>query len=158
MSLTTIEARRPIENADANSAVRTVLHRHAAHEEDLRQPRVACTLVAVAYILWFTMSNYSYRQKAPAPVLAGSMDHEYDYGPSSPLQDYHVSPSVAAAAAAGYNISSPREPEGGNTVDGDEALLDLAQLEELHKEAEKMKALGNKHMATQVRRTPLFLL
>ena len=34
--------------------------------------------------------------------------------------------------------------------DGDEALLDLAQLEELHHEAERMKALGNKHMAAQV--------
>ncbi len=32
----------------------------------------------------------------------------------------------------------------------DEALLDLAQLEELHHEAERMKALGNKHMAAQV--------
>lgn len=35
-------------------------------------------------------------------------------------------------------------------LDGDEALLDLAQLEELHQEAERMKALGNKHMAAQV--------
>ena len=37
-----------------------------------------------------------------------------------------------------------------NEVGGDEALLDLAQLEELHQEAERMKALGNKHMAAQV--------
>jgi hypothetical protein len=36
-------------------------------------------------------------------------------------------------------------------VDGDDALLDLDQLEELHDEAERMKALGNKHMAAQVR-------
>jgi hypothetical protein len=41
--------------------------------------------------------------------------------------------------------SSPEEK-----VDGSEALLDLAQLEELHHEAERMKALGNKHMAAQV--------
>jgi hypothetical protein len=40
--------------------------------------------------------------------------------------------------------------EDENVVNGDEALLDLAQLEELHQEAEKMKALGNKHMASQV--------
>jgi hypothetical protein len=33
---------------------------------------------------------------------------------------------------------------------GEDALLDLAQLEELHQEAERMKALGNKHMAAQV--------
>ena len=35
-------------------------------------------------------------------------------------------------------------------IDGAEALQDLAQLEELHQEAERMKALGNKHMAAQV--------
>jgi hypothetical protein len=34
-------------------------------------------------------------------------------------------------------------------ADGEEALLDLVQLEELHQEAERMKALGNKHMAAQ---------
>lgn len=39
---------------------------------------------------------------------------------------------------------------GAQSMDGDEALLDLAQLEELHQEAERMKALGNKHMAAQV--------
>jgi hypothetical protein len=44
------------------------------------------------------------------------------------------------------DASSPEEK-----IDGDEALLDLAQLEELHHEAERMKALGNKHMAAQVR-------
>ena len=33
----------------------------------------------------------------------------------------------------------------------EEALLDLDQLEQLHHEAERMKALGNKHMAAQVR-------
>jgi hypothetical protein len=42
------------------------------------------------------------------------------------------------------------EEDGG--VDVNEALLDLAQLEELHQEAERMKALGNKHMAAQVSR------
>ena len=40
--------------------------------------------------------------------------------------------------------------DAGNAVESEEALLDLAQLEELHQEAEKMKALGNKHMASQV--------
>lgn len=44
-----------------------------------------------------------------------------------------------------------RETEEEEEVDTDEALLDLAQLEELHHEAERMKALGNKHMAAQVR-------
>ena len=36
------------------------------------------------------------------------------------------------------------------SIDGEEALQDLAHLEELHQEAERMKALGNKHMAAQV--------
>ena len=39
----------------------------------------------------------------------------------------------------------------GEVVDGEDPLLDLDQLEELHDEAERMKALGNKHMAAQVR-------
>jgi hypothetical protein len=44
------------------------------------------------------------------------------------------------------------DDEGDDYVaaaDGEEALLDLVQLEELHQEAERMKALGNKHMAAQ---------
>ena len=78
-------------------------------------------------------STSSYRQQAPAPVMSGlsMMDEDYDYTiPKSPLQ--------------------PHDESESSPMDGDEALLDLAQLEELHKEAEKMKALGNKHMATQV--------
>ena len=57
-------------------------------------------------------------------------------------------PNNRAADPAG---SSPAEEK----IDGDEALLDLAQLEELHHEAERMKALGNKHMAAQVCRSTL---
>ena len=55
-------------------------------------------------------------------------------------------------------MTLPDEPPEANdhnqhtSLDGEEALLDLAQLEELHQEAEKMKALGNKHMAAQVRK------
>jgi hypothetical protein len=44
-------------------------------------------------------------------------------------------------------------PRGSDNLDGDEALMDLAQLEDLHNEAERMKGLGNKHMAAQVRNT-----
>ena len=32
----------------------------------------------------------------------------------------------------------------------DDAVLDLAELEQLQEEAERMKGLGNKHMAAQV--------
>jgi hypothetical protein len=41
--------------------------------------------------------------------------------------------------------------EDDDGLDAEEALQDLAQLAELHQEAERMKALGNKHMAAQVR-------
>jgi hypothetical protein len=69
----------------------------------------------------------SFRQQSPAPVnSSAAIDSEYDYKASPP---------------------SKQQP----AMDGDEALLDLAQLEELHEEAERMKALGNKHMAAQVR-------
>jgi len=39
--------------------------------------------------------------------------------------------------------------QGEEKIDGNDPLLDLDQLEELHDEAERMKALGNKHMAAQ---------
>ncbi|GKY98730.1 hypothetical protein MPSEU_000829300 [Mayamaea pseudoterrestris] len=90
--------------------------------------------------------NYSYRQQAPAPVMSNPViDQEYDYGPSSSFHSSAYNGSPAAAAAKNTSKQAATSP----TVDGDEALLDLAQLEELHREAEKMKALGNKHMATQ---------
>jgi hypothetical protein len=46
---------------------------------------------------------------------------------------------------------SPLPKQANDNIDGDEALMDLEQLEDLHNEAERMKALGNKHMAAQVR-------
>jgi hypothetical protein len=74
----------------------------------------------------------SYRERAPAPVRASQQEQH-------PHDEY----LSEEEANNGYH-------HGGAILDGDEALLDLAQLEELHNEAEKMKALGNKHMATQV--------
>jgi hypothetical protein len=88
------------------------------------------------------------------------MDAEYDYKASSPQSPGTLKPGAVgigsplrAAAAAGIAAGLPAAPPTGvaaAAVDGDDALLDLAQLEELHREAEKMKALGNKHMASQV--------
>jgi hypothetical protein len=49
------------------------------------------------------------------------------------------------------NSSNDYSSDGSAGDGGDDPLLDLAQLEELHHEAERMKALGNKHMAAQVR-------
>ena len=37
-----------------------------------------------------------------------------------------------------------------DSAGADDAVLDLAELEQLQEEAERMKGLGNKHMAAQV--------
>ncbi|KAG7363153.1 ankyrin repeat domain protein [Nitzschia inconspicua] len=58
-------------------------------------------------------------------------------------------PYSVSQKAHGMDPPASAEYEQGETVEGDEALLDLEQLEELHHEAERMKALGNKHMAAQ---------
>jgi hypothetical protein len=108
----------------------------------------------------------SFRQQQPAAVRTGAViDHDYDYKAAS-------TPTPTTASAAGYSemrayqngtgaVPPPPPPlppqqstsngsVGAESLDVDEALLDLAQLEELHQEAERMKALGNKHMAAQV--------
>lgn len=67
-------------------------------------------------------------------------------GPSPAAYSYR-SPAQTPASAASTPSPGPRP----DNIDGDEALMDLAQLEDLHNEAERMKGLGNKHMAAQVR-------
>ena len=64
---------------------------------------------------------------------------------------------TTASVASGVTSSTQNDTgsQKDNALDSEEALMDLAQLEELHSEAERMKALGNKHMATQVRRRSL---
>jgi hypothetical protein len=42
-------------------------------------------------------------------------------------------------------------PLDESTMDADSAALDLVESEQLQREAERMKGLGNKHMADQVR-------
>jgi hypothetical protein len=95
------------------------------------------------------------------------MDDEYDYNAHqlSPeeraFQQYQLNAPPPPPPPLEPPKKSPRSPEREEAEDdeeepamreqtGEEALLDLAQLEELHHEAEKMKALGNKHMAAQV--------
>eukprot|EP00934_Nitzschia_sp_Nitz4_P009330 Nitzschia sp. Nitz4//scaffold156_size52432//26049//30881//NITZ4_006827-RA/size52432-snap-gene-0.13-mRNA-1//-1//CDS//3329537415//9320//frame0 len=94
---------------------------------------------------------------------APPMDKDYEYyiakytsqppPPPPPRKKYGSNLGVVPMEPVMEQV--PREarsdPEGvaPEDVDGDEALLDLAQLEELHHEAERMKALGNKHMAAQ---------
>jgi hypothetical protein len=117
----------------------------------------------------------TYRQQQPASVRTGAViDHDYDYKaaktptpttasaaginemrayqtggaapPPPPPPHQHLQSARSNGSVGGQSLNSA----GAQSMDGDEALLDLAQLEELHQEAERMKALGNKHMAAQV--------
>jgi hypothetical protein len=113
------------------------------------------------------------QQQMPAPTL----DKDYDYQqqpPSAAATNNNHHPRVKKGLGAmpmqgvehndryQQRVVSPvlqqpkqdppaQQYQQQETSDGDEALLDLEQLEELHHEAERMKALGNKHMAAQVR-------
>ena len=83
------------------------------------------------------------------------MDGDYDYHaekktPTTRELEHQM-------AHASLQAGSPVIQDDGDDDDiiqakrsTDEALMDLAQLEELQEEAERMKALGNKHMAAQV--------
>jgi hypothetical protein len=77
--------------------------------------------------------------------------------PMQPVEDHHATAADVAqprAVSPQHGMDPPGISEEGQQPvapsEGDEALLDLEQLEELHHEAERMKALGNKHMAAQV--------
>ena len=117
------------------------------------------------------MAEQRYRQQAPQPIATG-IDTEYDYEASystTPNNDHPYDDNHHGANGSDIDVqpvdgpyddayqygreAPPPPPQEGDEeeVDLDEALLDLAQLEELHQEAERMKALGNKHMAAQVR-------
>jgi hypothetical protein len=98
-------------------------------------------------------SASAYRSHAPNPVQVAPMDDAYDYTASG-SRDNHYDTYNATMNQQHPNQSmnsyDDNEPAQETSVDGEEALLDLAQLEELQIEAEKMKGLGNKHMAAQV--------
>jgi hypothetical protein len=72
-------------------------------------------------------------------------DYEYRHKP------YNNNLGVIPMEPVLESQPSPLPKQENGNIDGDEALMDLAQLEDLHNEAERMKALGNKHMAAQVR-------
>ena len=102
-----------------------------------------------------------YRQRAPIPVETAPVDDDYDYETASQTEGGNPqdlpTPTPTSASAQGmmqnlqYTGNNVQQPmPSANQQQSEEALLDLAQLEELHQEAEKMKALGNKHMAAQV--------
>jgi len=61
-----------------------------------------------------------------------------------------AAPSPMRSPMQASSVSSTPSPgPRPDNIDGDEALMDLAHLEDLHNEAERMKGLGNKHMAAQ---------
>jgi hypothetical protein len=106
-----------------------------------------------------TMSSTAYKSQAPPAISTrGKMDADYDYGAQlSPeekaFQEYQLvappPPPPPPTDGDEELLDAENEDEDYNAT-GEDALLDLAQLEELHQEAERMKALGNKHMAAQV--------
>lgn len=104
----------------------------------------------------FSTMSTTYKAHTPADIATGEMDADYDYSapPLSPAEkafhDYQLRgepPPPPPPPGPPPPASPPKETRADGVED---ALLDLAQLEELHQEAERMKALGNKHMAAQV--------
>lgn len=71
-------------------------------------------------------------------IHANPIDQEYDYTPT---------PTTASASGLDQNHSYGGRPAVYGEDTTEEALMDLAQLEEVHEEAERMKLLGNKRMA-----------
>lgn len=90
-------------------------------------------------------------RQSPNGTNANSMsigvDSDYDYRTQKSPREASTPPPRPPPHIGSNGKKSNSSPAEG--VDGEEALLDLAQLEELHQEAERMKALGNKHMAAQ---------
>jgi tetratricopeptide (TPR) repeat protein len=89
--------------------------------------------------------DYDYRAQAMSPSVVSSSPP-----PSPPPPPPPTAPKTDAFGFVIHDIDEAAA-QYDDAVASDEALLDLAQLEELHQEAERMKAVGNKHMAAQVR-------
>jgi hypothetical protein len=81
------------------------------------------------------MDNYRYPQQR-RQQLEPEDDLEKNYPDDEPYGD---------AMERGENSD-----QMSNAAGADDAILDLAELEQLQEEAERMKGLGNKHMAAQV--------
>ena len=129
-----------------------------------------------------TVSPPQSRQQMPAPTLDKDYDYQQPAAAASPSNNSHPRVKKGLGAMPMQAVESnhhpaqqylqqqqrvvspvqkqdppatsgqPPQQQQQETSEGDEALLDLEQLEELHHEAERMKALGNKHMAAQVRK------
>lgn len=68
---------------------------------------------------------------------------EYEY-------DEHPDDEGGDANAAALADEEGNDNRNDAVTGGEDAVLDLAELEQLQEEAERMKGLGNKHMAAQV--------
>lgn len=90
------------------------------------------------------------KSQAPVPAHTPPVRSQQARGvnPMAPVMEQL--PMRTPPRAPTSSAISRSSEDDDDRVEGDEALLDLAQLEELHHEAERMKALGNKHMAAQV--------
>ena len=98
-------------------------------------------------------SNNSSMPRVKKGLGAMPMPSDVVNSPQEQQQPRAVSPPQEQRE---HGMDPPGDSEEGppavttQGTEGDEALLDLEQLQELHHEAERMKALGNKHMAAQV--------
>lgn len=101
-----------------------------------------------------------YRQQAPAPVTTSGPDEDYDYSAALKGTSYEATYKQQQTSPSKRSPPKPEDPRQGakSSTILEDPLLDLEQLEELHEEAERMKALGNKHMASQVRKNRVLLL
>lgn len=102
------------------------------------------------------MSSQGYRRQAPAPVVTEGPDEDYDYSAALKGTSYEDTYKKISPRKSPPKPEDPRQSKQKNVME--DPLLDLEQLEELHEEAERMKALGNKHMASQVRKALVVLL
>ena len=96
----------------------------------------------------------SYNENEPydqqqGPMYSPQMDEEEPPSLSPRLgpEGMYGSMNKSPEEGLGYPLG---EDDGGTALSGEDAALDLAELEQLQEEAERMKGLGNKHMAAQV--------
>ena len=83
------------------------------------------------------------------PLQTGQNDIDDEY-------DFSAGPTPTTASASGLQQNDaygqpPAQFPASPSTEGaaEEALLDLVQLEQVHEQAERMKLMGNKHMANQ---------
>ena len=91
--------------------------------------------------------NNGFPREQRIPMEPEEYDYEYDEHPDDEGGDAND-----AAADGDGNDDHNKEATGA-----EDAVLDLAELEQLQEEAERMKGLGNKHMAAQVSSIVVFV-